>query len=79
MNNDTRFAYFILESETDENGEFRVCCAYENEPGYKLMDWVWGNDLSHARNCAVRKNESMRLTQVDVDQIVLSTMQTPAT
>ena len=69
-----RRCYFILESQTNEKGEFRALIAVENESGYYKTDWFWGTDLKIAEEIARDKNLTMGLTQEEVCKITLSTM-----
>lgn len=69
-----RTAYFLLESQMNDTGEFRALIAVENENGYYKTDWFWGNDIEVAREIAQKKNETMGVSQEEASKIVLSTM-----
>ena len=69
-----RRAYFILESQTNEKGEFRALIAVENESGYYKTDWFWGKILTDAEQIARDKNLSMGITEEEACKIVGSTM-----
>lgn len=69
-----RTAYFLLESQTNDTGEFRALIAVENENGYYKTDWFWGNDIEVAREIAQKKNETMGVSKEEASKIVLSTM-----
>lgn len=69
-----RTAYFILESQQNEQGEFRALIAVENESGYYKTDWFWGKILSNAEEIAREKNLAMGISREDANVIVLSTM-----
>jgi len=69
-----RTAYFILESQTNDKGEFRALIAVENERGYYKTDWFWGNDLGTAEQIARDKNKAMGISKDDACRIVLSSM-----
>jgi len=69
-----RTAYFILESQTNAEGEYRALIAVENESGYYKTDWFWGSDLENAEQIAREKNEMMGISRKDANLIVLSTM-----
>lgn len=69
-----RRAYFILESQTNEKGEFRALIAVESEPGYFKTDWFWGSDFNQAEKIARKKNLVMGITIKEANLIVLSTM-----
>ena len=58
-----RRAYFILESQTNEKGEFRALIAVENEEGYYKTDWFWGSDLNQTEKIAREKNLVMGITR----------------
>lgn len=69
-----RVAYFILESQTNDKGEFRALVAKENESGYYKTDWFWGDDLEVAEKIARERNEKMGISADDAFKIVASTM-----
>lgn len=69
-----RTAYFLLESQTNDNGEFRALIAVENEDGYYKTDWFWGKDLAVAEKIAQEKNEMMGISRDEAFKIVGSTM-----
>lgn len=69
-----RRAYFVLESITNDKGEFQVCIAVENVSGYYKTDWFWGNDFEVAEKIAKEKNEKLGITPSDEIEITLSTM-----
>jgi len=69
-----RRCYFILESQQNEQGEFRALIAVESESGYYETDWFWGSDLDQAEKIARDKNLVMGITKKEACLIVLSTM-----
>lgn len=69
-----RTAYFILESQTNEQGEFRALIAVEGDSGYYKTTWFWGNDLKVAEQIAREKNKNMGISRKEACKIVLSTM-----
>lgn len=69
-----RRAYFILESQTNEKGEFRALIAVENESGYYKTDWFWGKILTDAEAIVRDKNLSMGITEDEAVKIIGSTM-----
>ena len=69
-----RMAYFILESQMDEKGNYRALIAVEGESGYYMTDWFWGDNLETAEQIARSKNEAMGVSPEDARLIVLSTM-----
>ena len=71
---DTRKAYFILESQTNDKGEFRALVAVENESGYYKTDWFWGSNLDQAEEIAREKNLAMGISSDDANLIILSSM-----
>ena len=71
---DKRKAYFILESQTNDKGEFRALVAVENESGYYKTDWFWGSDLGQAEEIARDKNLAMGISREDANLIILSSM-----
>lgn len=71
---DKPFAYFVMPTIVDENGEFIVCVAVQGIKGYWRTDWHWGTDLNIAEKCAEDKNTRLELTEKDAAQIVCSSM-----
>lgn len=69
-----RVAYFVLESQTNAEGEYRALVAEENESGYYLTDWFWGKDLEIAEKIAREKNEKMGISEDEAYKILLSSM-----
>lgn len=71
---DKRMCYFVMETVTDENGNYIPCIAVEGERGYHKTDWQWGKDLELASACADDMNEKMGISKRDAMMIQLSTM-----
>lgn len=69
-----RRCYFILESQTNEKGEFRALIAVEDESGYYKTDWFWGKILTDAEQIVRDKNLSMGITEEEAVKIIGSTM-----
>ena len=69
-----RKAYFIIESQQNDKGEFNALIAVEGELGYYKTDWFWGDDLDQAEEIARSKNEAMGISREEACKIVLSTM-----
>lgn len=70
----TRKAYFIQQTLTDEQGNFIPCVAVEGEPGYYKTDWTWGSDFEWAQKCADEMNEQMGIDSKTAMLIQLGTM-----
>jgi hypothetical protein len=68
-----RIAFIILPN-IKKNGEFIPCMVREGESGYYKTDWTWGKDLALAERLARERNERAGLTQIDVDEVVLSSL-----
>jgi len=66
--------YFIMETETDEQGNYIPCIAKEGETGFYRTDWQWGKDLELARECADDMNEKMGVTKTQAMIIQLRSM-----
>lgn len=69
-----RTVYFILESQTNEKGEYRALVAVENESGYYKTDWFWGDELEIAEKIAREKNEKLGISEDEAFKIILSSM-----
>jgi len=69
-----RMAMFIMETETNDQGEYRALIAVEGESGYYKTDWFWGASLELAEEVAKERNKRMGLTDEEVQKIILSTM-----
>ena len=70
---DSRLAYFIMLTQTNERGEFIPLIAKEGQPGYYLTDWTWGRNQDIAETLCRERNTKMGLSKKDVDQIITST------
>jgi hypothetical protein len=69
-----RTCYMILETQTNERGEYIPCIAVEGASGYHLTDWAWGKDRAAAELIAKTMNREIGLTRTDVNEIIASTM-----
>jgi hypothetical protein len=72
-----RIAYFVLATEKTPHGGFTVCVAIENEAGFYKLDWGWHCSLTKAKAETAMMNQKLGLTQVDVEEIIISTMLKP--
>ncbi len=70
----SRRAYFLLETERDNDGGYIPCIAEEDEQGYNRTDWNYGTDKALAQECIDELNERMDISQRDAVVIQLSTM-----
>lgn len=71
---DKRVAYFVMQTEVDEQGKYIALIAVENERGYHRTDWTWGKDFAHAEKTAEHKNDLLGITKKDAMKVQLSTM-----
>lgn len=69
-----RMAYFILQTQLTEEGEYIPCIAVEGMSGYYKTDWAWGKDLAIAEELAEKKNTAMGISKQEALKIVLSSM-----
>jgi len=69
-----RMCYYIMETETNNDGEYIPCIVKEGVSGYFRTDWLWGTDIEIARQCAKEKNGALGLTAEEVDKIIVSSM-----
>lgn len=72
-----RIAYFVLDTERSKNGAFLLCVAIEDETGFYRYDWDWHCSFATAKARAKEMNELLGLTDKDVTDIVISTMELP--
>ena len=70
-----RRAFFVMESQTNDDGEYRACIAVEHVRGYFKTDWCWGKNLKVATGIARRRNELIELTPADALKIICFSMQ----
>ena len=69
-----RKVYFIMETLTDNNGNYIPCIAVENVRGFYRTDWEWGNDLDIAQQIVDDRNEKLGLSKKEAMIIQLSSM-----
>ena len=72
-----RIAYFVLAAEKTPDGGFTFCVAIENESGFYKLDWGWHCSLTKAKAETAMMNQNLGLTQVEVEEIIISTMLKP--
>jgi hypothetical protein len=70
-----RKAYFVMDTERNEDGELKVLIAVENHPGFFKTDWFYGRDLAKAHELVRLKNEGLGLTAKDAQAIVDSSIE----
>lgn len=70
-----RRAYFVVDTERNEDGEIIVLIAVENYPGFFRTDWAWGMDLDKAEELVVQKNKGLGITAKDAQAIVDSSIE----
>jgi len=69
-----RIAFFVLENQVNDKGEFRALIAAEGTKGYYTTDWFWGTDFDMATAVADAKNDRMGISIVEAFKIITSTM-----
>jgi len=69
-----RKAYMALETEKLITGDYIVCIAVENEPGYYRTDWYWKTDYKTACQLANEMNQRRGLTDLDAQRIIAGSM-----
>lgn len=70
-----RICYFVMETQTNEKGEYRALIANDNDKGkYNLTDWYWGKDFKEAQRIADEKNLAMGITKQEATIIQLRSM-----
>lgn len=72
--NPSDIAFFILDNERDEHGEFWVLLAERGKPGYARTDWHWGTDRELAEQLCRERNERIGLSEQDVAVLIASTL-----
>ena len=69
-----KFAYFVIQTETDEEGNFIPCIVVEGEIGYHKTDWQWGKNWNLANKICDEMNEKIGISKKDAILIQLSSM-----
>jgi hypothetical protein len=69
-----KMAVLIIESEKDQHGEYIPCIVKENEKGYFLTSWKWGNDKTIAEKLADDYNTRLGISKEEVTDLVLKSM-----
>lgn len=69
-----RRAYDVLQTLTNEKGEYTPIICVEGEKGYYKTDWAWGTDFEFAHKIADKKNSALGLTKKDALIICASTL-----
>ncbi|MFA5376721.1 MAG: hypothetical protein WC455_13315 [Dehalococcoidia bacterium] len=70
----SRIAFFVMETRTDNKGEYVALIAVEDESGFHITDWSWGSDFKQAQEIANERNTRLGLSKEDAAKIVCSTM-----
>jgi len=65
---------FVMQTVTNDKGEYQACLAIEGERGYRLTDWFFGTDYGEAEAECDRRNLVMGYNKQEATNIVLSTM-----
>jgi hypothetical protein len=74
MAENERIAFFVLENQVNDKGEFRALIAAEGTKGYYTTDWFWGTDFATASAIADAKNDRMGISITEAFKIIASTM-----
>jgi len=69
-----RIAFFVLENQVNDKGEFRALIAAEGTKGYYTTDWFFGTDFATACAVADARNDRMGISISDAFRIIASTM-----
>jgi len=69
-----RIAFFVLESQRNDKGEFQALIAVEGMKGYYTTDWFWGTDFATAEAVADAKNDRMGISIIEAFKVIGSTM-----
>lgn len=67
-------AYFILESQRTNTGEYRGLFALEGVPGYYQTNYSWGKDKTHAMRIVEMYNKALGLDEHEAMRIIFSSM-----
>ena len=70
-----RRAYFVMDTERNEDGELIVLIAVEQHPGFFKTDWYYGMDLAKAKELVQQKNTSRGITVEEAQAIVDSSIE----
>jgi hypothetical protein len=54
---------FVMQTRTNEAGEYQVCIAVEGEKGFHPTDWFWGTDYEKASELCDKKNAEAGYTK----------------
>ena len=69
-----RIAFFALENQKNDKGEFQALIAVEGKKGYYTTDWFWGTDFATAEAVADARNDRMGISIIEAFKIIASTM-----
>ena len=69
-----RIAFFVLENQKNDKGEFQALIAVEGKKGYHTTDWFWGTDFATAEAVADARNDRMGISIIEAFKIIGSTM-----
>jgi len=69
-----RIAFFVLERQRNDKGEFQALIAVEGKKGYYTTDWFWGTDFATAEAVADARNDRMGISIIEAFKIIASTM-----
>jgi hypothetical protein len=69
-----RIAFFVLENQINDKGEFKALIAVEGVKGYHTTDWFWGTDFATAEAIADARNDRMGISISEAFKIIASTM-----
>lgn len=69
-----RSVYFLMQTETDDEGNYIPCIAVEGERGFYRTDWTWGKDWEFANEICDEMNEKLGISKQEAMKIQLGTM-----
>ncbi len=68
-----RKVYDVLQTLTNDAGEYIPIICIENEPGYYRTSWAWGKDFETAQEIADKKNLALGYDAKTAYQIIATT------
>jgi len=73
-----RIAYFVLDTERTEDGAYILCVANHGVPGFCKMEMGMSGTYKAAKERVKQLNKELGLTDDDVNEIIISTMELPS-
>ena len=69
-----KFTVIIIDTQKDKHGNFVPCIVKENEKGYFITDWQWGQNRAIAQKIADDYNTRLGLSKKQVIELTLQSM-----